>query len=151
MATIALQHPYQCDQCGTQNIVAFPVVYQEGTRVYHGLGNQWDSRTHSAHIAAPPQRRRYVGHILLWGFAVILFSVTGFFDLTALVARPRFSATETAIAIIFLLLWLASVAGMVRSLGRIARYNREVYPQLLWDWEHTYLCRRCGKSMVIRS
>lgn len=151
MATIALQHPYQCDQCGTQNIVAFPVVYQEGTRVYHGLGNQWDSRTHSAHVAAPPQRRRYVGHILLWGFAVFLCSIWSFFSLREFLRHPALWSEEAQITGIFFLLWLASIAGMVRSLDKIARYNREVYPQLLWNWEHTYLCRRCGKSMVIRS
>ena len=45
----------------------------------------------------------------------------------------------------------ASLGGMVFSLRRIARYNREVYPRLHWNWEHTYICRRCGRSRLIPS
>jgi hypothetical protein len=52
---------------------------------------------------------------------------------------------------IFLFLWLASLAGMVRSLRKISRYNREVYPRLHEDWTHTYMCRRCGSYRLIPS
>ena len=29
-------NPYRCDHCGTENVVAAPVLYQQGTRVYSG-------------------------------------------------------------------------------------------------------------------
>lgn len=31
MGTVLEQTPYQCDQCGATNIVAAPVLYQQGT------------------------------------------------------------------------------------------------------------------------
>jgi len=37
------------------------------------------------------------------------------------------------------------------NLRRISRYNREVYSRLLWDWQHTYMCRRCGTFSLIAS
>jgi len=36
MASVSQLNPYQCDQCGTANIVAAPVLYQQGTRAYSG-------------------------------------------------------------------------------------------------------------------
>jgi hypothetical protein len=33
----------------------------------------------------------------------------------------------------------------------VSRYNREVYPHLRRNWEHTYICRRCGNSQLILS
>jgi hypothetical protein len=50
-----------------------------------------------------------------------------------------------------LLLGVACAGGMLLSFRRIARYNREVYPRLHWNWEHTYFCRRCGKLRLIPS
>jgi hypothetical protein len=31
----------------------------------------------------------------------------------------------------------------------LAHYNREVYPRPCWNWEHTYICRRCGKFRLV--
>ena len=55
------------------------------------------------------------------------------------------------LAVVFFVLDLASLAGLVLSLRKVARYNREVYPRLRWNWEHTYVCRRCGKLSLIPS
>jgi hypothetical protein len=40
---------------------------------------------------------------------------------------------------------------LVFNLWSVSRYNREVYPRLRWNWEHTYICRRCGRSRLIPS
>ena len=43
MASVLQPNPYQCDQCGTTNIVAAPVLYQQGTRTFSGtiqFGNE---------------------------------------------------------------------------------------------------------------
>lgn len=55
------------------------------------------------------------------------------------------------LAFVFLALCVTSLAGMVFNLRRVARYNREVYPRLHWNWEHTYICRRCGRFRLIPS
>ena len=54
-------------------------------------------------------------------------------------------------SLFLLLLGVAFFGGMLLSFRRIAHYNREVYPRLHWNWEHTYICRRCGKFRLIPS
>lgn len=151
MATLPLQNSYHCDQCGTPEIVAVPVLYQQGTRSFSGLFNHGTSQSYSAQAATPPQTKGYVRPILLWGFVVTLFSISSFFDLNAFVQRRVFSVTEVEIAAIFLFLLLASLWGMMRTVRKISRYNHDVYPQLYWNWTHTYMCRRCGKFSLISS
>ena len=74
MSVAKQQHSYQCDQCGSPNIVALPVLYEQGTRTYSSPTNWGSSQSHSAQGAAPPRRKGYGGPFLLWGFlAVILF------------------------------------------------------------------------------
>ena len=94
MATLPLQNSYRCEQCGTPEIVAVPVLYQQGTRSFSGLFNHGTSQSYSAQAATPPQTKGYVRPILLWGFVITLFSISSFFDLNALVQRRAFSATE---------------------------------------------------------
>jgi len=151
MTTLLQQNSYRCNQCGTPEIVAVPVLYQAGTRTFSGVFNHGVSQSYSAQTAAPPRARGYVRPILLWGFFVVLFSISSFFDLSALVERHTMSATETEIAAIFLSLWLMSLGGLAWSLRRTYRYNHDVYPQLHWNWAHTYMCRRCGKFNIIPS
>jgi hypothetical protein len=55
------------------------------------------------------------------------------------------------LAVVFLLLEVFALAGLVFNLRKIARYNRDIYPRLRWNWEHTYICRRCGKFSLIPS
>jgi hypothetical protein len=151
MASVAQLNSYQCDQCGTTNIVAAPVLYQQGTRAYSGTFNSGTSQSYSAQAAAPPSPRGYRRPLLLWGFGIVFACFWGWAGLGALFRRPDSrEILERPIALL-LLLGIACVTGLIFSFRRIARYNREVYPRLRWDWEHTYICRRCGKFRVIPS
>ena len=76
MATVSQLNPYQCDHCGTANIVAAPVLYQQGTRAYSGTFSSGTSQSYSAQAAAPPSPRGYVRPLLLWG-PVISFCLCG--------------------------------------------------------------------------
>ena len=44
MASVSQLNPYHCDQCGTANIVAAPVLYQQGTHT-HTYSTKFDSGT----------------------------------------------------------------------------------------------------------
>jgi hypothetical protein len=149
MATSAQQDVYQCDQCGTPEIVAVPILYQQGTRTFSGLFNHGVSQSFWAQVVAPPKPRSYAGRLLTWGFPVALFTIATYFDLRAFLQRSTISAQETEIAIVFLFLCLASIWGMGRSVLKVSRYNREVYPKRQSDWAHTFMCRRCGKLFMI--
>ena len=150
MASVSQLNPYQCDQCGTANIVAAPVLYQQGTRTYSGTFHSGTSQSYSAQAAAPPDPRGYGRPLLLWGIPICFTFFWGFVG-----SRQRFSiilsprqhwANYRRYSCCFSA--LRALAGMLLSFRRIARYNREVYPRLHWNWEHTYICRRCGTALV---
>src|SRR5260370_35678557 len=67
MGTVVEQTPYQCDQCGGTNVVAAPVIYQQGTHTYSTRFSSGTTQSSSAHAAAPPDPRSYKRPILFWG------------------------------------------------------------------------------------
>ena len=145
------QTPYQCDRCGATNVVAAPLVYQQGTHTYSTRFRSGTTQSFSAKVVAPPSPRRYARTFFLWGFGIIFSIFWGSAGIRA-VARDSHSAVNVGGPILFIFcLGLMCCFGMLSNLRRIARYNREVYPRLHWDWEHTYICRRCGNSQLIPS
>jgi len=151
MASLAQLNPYQCDQCGTTNIVAAPVLYQQGTRAYSGTFSSGTSQSYSAQQAVPPRPLGYLKPVFRWGPLILLLSVWTVIGFRSILALPRMSMFRVELAVVFLLLEVFALAGLVFNLRKIARYNRDIYPRLRWNWEHTYICRRCGKSSLILS
>jgi hypothetical protein len=151
MGTALQQTPFQCDQCGATNVVAAPVVFQQGTHSYSTGFHSGTSQTFAAHIAAPPNPRSYRRPLLMWGFPIGFTFFWGFAGLSRILDHPQSAGTLTSAVALFLILGGALLGGMFLSFRRIARYNRDVYPRLYWNWEHTYICRRCGKSQSIFS
>jgi len=151
MASVSQASPYQCDQCGTANIVAAPVLYQQETRTYSGTFYSGTTQSHSAQAVAPPNPRGYIRPFLLWGPVILFFSVWTFVGFRSILEVPNLTMFKVDLAVVFLFLDVAVLAGLTFSLRRIARYNREVYPRIRWNWEHTYICRRCGKLRIIPS
>jgi hypothetical protein len=151
MASVSQLNPYQCDQCGTTNIVAAPSLYQEGTRAYSGTFSSGTSQSYSAQAAAPPSPRGYLRPLLLWGFGIFFSCFWGWAGLSAIIRHPNSREIMERPIAFLVFLGIACLAGMIFSFRRIAHYNREVYPRLHWNWEHTYICKRCGKLRLIPS
>ena len=89
--------------------------------------------------------------MVLWGIPICFTFFWGIAGLSRILDHPQSATNLSGSVAIFLLLGLGFLGGMVLSFRRIAHYNREVYPRLRWDWEHTYICRRCGNSQLILS
>ena len=151
MASVSQLNPYQCDQCGTANIVAAPVLYQQGTHTYSTRFYSGETQSFSAQAVKPPVLRRYTRPLFLWGFGIFFAVFWGSAGLRAIARNPgSLGAVEGPIE--FLVCFgLICFAGMILSFRKIARYNREIYPSLKWNWEHTYICRRCGRFRLIPS
>ena len=89
MAVAKQQPSYQCDQCGSPDIVALSVLYQQGTRTYSSPAYGGKSQTYSAQGAAPPRRKGYGGPFLLWGFLVYFFFFWAWAFYRGLIKNPR--------------------------------------------------------------
>jgi hypothetical protein len=151
MASVSQFNSYRCDQCGTVNIVAAPVLYEQGTRTYSGMFHSGTSQSYSAQAVVPPSPRGYARAFLLWGIGVFFACFWGVAGLRAVVRHPNSTGAIGRLIAFLAILAALSMIGLLFNLRRIARYNREVYPRLRWDWEHTYICRRCGKFHLIPS
>lgn len=151
MTSVSQLNPYYCDHCGTANIVAAPVLYEQGTRSYEGTLHSGTSQSYSAQAAAPPGPRGYGRPLLFWGIPTCFTFFWGFVGLGGILDHAKSAASLGSTVVVLLLLGAVCLGGMILSFRRVARYNQEVYPQLRWNWEHTYICRRCGKSRLIPS
>lgn len=149
MVTLAQQNLYQCDQCGNPELTAAQVLYRQGTRTYSGIFPWRNSQSHSAQGSAPPRPRGYVRPALLWGIPAFLLLLWTYAGVSAAFEQVKFAERGVQQIGVFLVLGLCCLAGLVFSLNKVIRFNREVYPSLYQDWEHTYMCRRCGNQCVI--
>ena len=151
MEAVRQSNSYQCDQCGSTNVVAAPVLFQQGTRSYSGTFSSGTTQTFAAQAIAPPRPRGYVRPLLIWGPAIAIFFAWSVAGISAIYEHPRTSALHSTAVAVFLVLGAASVIGMLLGLRKRIRYNKEIHPQLQWNWEHTYICTRCGRSLLISS
>jgi hypothetical protein len=151
MASVSQLNPYQCDQCGTANVVAAPVLYQQGTHTYSTRFHSGTTQSFSAQAFTPPRPRGYLRPFLLWGPPIAFFMLWTIIGFDSILELHRITMFKTQLAFVFLALCVTSFAGIIFNLRRIARYNRDVYPRLRWNWEHTYICRRCGRFRLIPS
>ena len=148
---VAQNNSYRCDRCGTTNVVAAPVLFQQGTRSYSGTFSSGTTQTFAAQAVAPPRPRGYLRPVVIWGPAITIFFAWSVAGISSIHEHPLTSALHPSAVVVFLLLGAASVIGMLLGLRKRIRYNKDVYPQLRWNWEHTYICRRCGSSLLIQS
>jgi hypothetical protein len=151
MASVSQLNPYHCDHCGTANIVAAPVLYQRGTRNYSTRFRSGTAQSFSAQAAAPPRLRGYIQPLVLWSPLILLLSTWTLVGLRSVFQFHQVSISRVDMAVVILLLDLASIGGLLFNLRKVVHFNREVYPHLQWNWEHTYICRRCGRSRLIPS
>ena len=150
MATTGQQTAYRCEQCGSPEIVALSLLHEQGTHSFSGRFTSGVSQSNSARAAAPPKPKRYFRSFILWGPVVVFFGMWTYLGFNALFMHPKALVLKELLAVVFFLLFIAALAKLLVNLGRVARYNREVYPQLYSDWAHTFMCRRCGKYSLIR-
>jgi hypothetical protein len=151
MGSVLEQTPYQCNRCGTTNVVAAPLVYQRGTHTYSARFGSGTSQSIAAMAAAPPDPRSYGRPLVFWGIPICFTLFWGFVGLSGMLKHAKAAAGLGSTVAVLLFLGIASISGMLLSIRRVAEYNRNVYPRLLWNWEHTYICQRCGNSQLIPS
>ena len=132
MAVAKQQHSYQCDQCGSPNIVALSVLHEQGTRTYSSPTNWGSSQSYSAQGAAPPRRKGYGGPLLLWGFLLSFFLFWSWACYSAMFSKyPKTaSSMEYPLGLLGLMV-LGCVIGLVLTSRKVSRYNQAVFPDAL--------------------
>ena len=150
MATTGQQTAYRCEQCGSPEIVALSLLYEQGTRSFSGRFTSGINQSYTARGASPPSPRNHVRALFGWGFAIFFCVFWGIAGFRGILQHPRKTESLEGAVIFLFCLGLMLLLGMLFHFRRISRYNREVYPHLHSDWAHTFMCRRCGKYSLIR-
>lgn len=151
MGDVVEQTLYKCDRCGATNLVAAPVLFQQGTHTYSTRFLSGTTQSFSAQAAAPPRPRGYIRPFVLWIPLNLLLSIWTVVGFRSVFEFHLISISRVDMAVVFLILDIASIGGLLFNLRKVLHFNREVYPRLYWNWEHTYSCRRCGNSQLIPS
>lgn len=158
---------YACPNCESENVMRFSVAYQEGTRqidarIYQvGVqGNEWGaavgkakgtSQSLQAMNVAPPEKKKIASYLIdgIFGlfFVPSFVAVIPFFVLTKIIGHS-FKMRPSVVSAFLLTLYVLAVIWycvyFAKHFYKRIQWNRNVYPRLYDDWQHTYYCRRCG-------
>ena len=101
------QRSYQCDRCGSPEIVALSLLYERGTRTRSGPAYWGISQSFSAQNAEPPRQKGYGGPGLLCGFLLAFLSF--WFGLSLRHTRNSRELRSTCFSFSRCWRWLASL------------------------------------------
>lgn len=136
---------YQCPRCHSENIQSYPVIHSTGFSKINlttvgvgfsdslGVGRAESHGTKQTNLAAftTPPKKKSVWKRFLFTWAI------GSGPIVWILRLCRFD----------LIAKIAEIGSLI--LGCILAYlafqwNKSVFPQLIQDWEHSYICLRCG-------
>ena len=151
------ENEFVCPQCHSENVQNFALVYgqnvsQSQNKTFGGgvIGGDLASGVSVTNgtsvtglgqaVAPPPQKsRNKLYAFLMWFF--------GYMPISALLAAILPDALGSAPFVLSLIV-LGGIEFKIRK--GISNWNKEVWPGLYDEWQHSYLCLKCGHSFVHR-
>lgn len=129
-----------CPKCGSNETQSCQVIFNAGTTSHSSVarddyGNEvkttGNTSTNLAQMVAPPAKKEnhwiatiVTGILAAMGVPDGSFIWIGFFGLIAF--------------------------GLYQQSQEADKYNSEVYPQEIKDWENSYYCHKCGNRFIAR-
>lgn len=145
---------YECPYCHSDHIQSYNIAYAsgisdvQGTTTGVGVGLRGGlgvgigrtvgtQQTALSTLAQPPVKKSVVKYFIKWSFLLWIGMVF---------AVVIIGSSHEIWPMIWMLLALASI--MYNTYKRYT-WNRDSYPKLREEWEHTYVCLRCGNSFQL--
>ncbi len=155
----------ECSVCHSTNLVKVSLAYEQGLSDYHGQSRSrgvfagteglglWGGRTTSAGTSqtrlsarlSPPTKCSYWTMLKVWFAGLIVVWFVGI----ALTPANAYQAKEFTRE--FALAMDVYVAALVVFGWLVWGYNRRIFPAKHRSWDRSFLCRRCGKTVLIPS
>jgi len=155
----------ECSVCHSTNLVKVSLAYEQGLSDYQGQSHSrglfagtgglglWGGRTTSAGTAqtrlsarlSPPTKWSYWTMLKVWFAGLMVVWFMGLALTPANADKAKEFTREFAWAVD------AYVAALVFFGWLVWRYNRRVFPVKRRSWNRSFLCRRCGKTVLIAS
>jgi hypothetical protein len=151
---------YQCPSCHSEDIVRYPALYIGETSNLDlktsavGIGSistKGTSQTIAADWARPPEKKKTVRNVII---GLLLTPICGFTLLAILyysfpAAQGIFSQSGLLPDLLVFLPFILFLAGTIFIGVANHRWNKYVYPKNLDSWQHTYYCKRCGRTFLL--
>jgi len=139
------ENAYVCPYCQSENIQSYNidgvttgVGIGAGGRVGVGIGNTVGTQQTALSMMAEPPMKKSIGkYIFKWSLAIQI-------GLVFLLMITGLSKHESSLIIYF-----GAYALLIYKTYQRYVWNRDTYPGLRRDWEHTYVCLRCGNSFLL--
>ena len=147
---------YICPNCHSANIQKLSVVYNEGhTDIdFRSKDTSWSNskeyrtkgvqETKLAASAAPPREESYLGAILCVAFLYVIVRVIVSIVFAFLISKETVALLEKfvpwGINLIFVYL-------LFICLRNVHAYQKR-YPQMLDEWKHSWICKKCGHVFI---
>jgi len=154
---------FECQKCGSTDLKKVSLVYQDGlsktkSRSRHFgflLGTAGPAIVTGRSIRYGTQQSvlsRSLNPPAKWSYArlVARFFVISCFALFAYIVFVSASNPPVSTLPVKLYVFLAPVAFLV-CLAVLVRHNRFVYPRQYAQWDHSFLCQRCGTLSIHNS
>lgn len=143
-----------CPNCNSDNIQSFKIAYHSGVSTSShstvgvgysnggfGVGTAETTGVSVSNLSqsvAPPEKKGYLKNFFI-GYLIVCV-ITYFIKLICESAVGRTFIVIDYFAIACLLYWFYK---------EIYCWNRDIYPKLLYQWNHSYICLRCGHRFII--
>ena len=137
---------FECPSCHSDNVQRFAIAFQNGiadvntttagigVAGHFGVGAAKTKGTQQSALSmsvAPPAKKGYLGKVILVLF--LAFIVGGMVGGTL------------GLIVNFLL----GVGGLYLIYRQVYCWNRDVHPQLMDEWQHSFICLRCGHKFIL--
>jgi len=136
------------------------MIHEGGTSTSRGTATGWQQgygsqpgrlvtfstsstqQTAAAKAAAPPRKRRNAVALIGLGVAIPPIALAFYYLLSN--GSSGGTSTYAPVAMVGVAVGVVSLVVGVLLAPRDGRYNSQVFPEALREWEHTWACQRCG-------
>ena len=137
---------FECPSCHSDNVQRFAIAFQNGiadvntttagigVAGHFGVGAAKTKGTQQSALSmsvAPPAKKGYLWKVIL---LLVISSIGG----------AIFGGTLGETVNVLLL-----VGGGYLIYRQVYCWNRDIHPQLMDEWQHSFICLRCGNKFIL--
>lgn len=158
------EQQFCCPQCHSDNIQRYEIIYNQNvsssSHTTTGVGTTFGgnfgagvatttgtSVTALGETVAPPSPKPTAFITLKAGCLFLLFG--GLIIAIVVTIIASITSSNTLGELITTALIIGLIVYRYKVIQDNKRWNREIYPQLVNEWQHSYMCMKCGHRFVL--
>jgi hypothetical protein len=131
----------KCVHCGSDNVQRLKVIYEMGTSslsgTVGGMSANGRQQSKAAYQAAPPQRKKGAGVVIVDAIALFLVGLI-------IAVYVKYGTSWLALSVVPSIGLLLLMGGLL-WLKQQHEWNKQVFPKLRDQWLNSHRCFKCGE------